>query len=150
MKNIILIFVFLVNSSLLLAQNIELPDILLSDKKSDDNSEHVLSGTDIDLKTNSSGTQENEVKDTTVTKSEIHSVWEANNRFFVKVSLTENNTPIELKMFNMLGKLVVDIYKGEADDGDVFDYEADLQNGIYICVLTGPKIRDAEKFILSR
>lgn len=150
MKHTILIFFILLNSSLLVSQDIDLNEILISDKNISDNSESQLSGTNIDLRTNSSGTQENEVKDTTVQKSEIESVWEANNRFFVKVSLTENNTPIELKMFNMLGKLVVDIYKGEADDGDIFDFEADLQNGIYICVLTGPKIRDAEKFILSR
>jgi hypothetical protein len=153
MKILLLILFLSLQFNILYSQELifdsNLPKIILH-AKTDFISEQSESGTNIATKTNSTGTHDNEISDSTRKESKIESVWEANGRFFVKVSLLENETPIELKMFNMLGKLVTQIYKGEANDGDVFDFEADLQNGIYICVMTGPKIRDAEKFILSR
>lgn len=110
----------------------------------------ISSGTDIDTELTGTDSQREEIGDTVKVSNKIESVREANGKFFVKVQLKEDNTPIELNMFNMLGKMVVRIYKGKAKNGQVFEFDAELQNGIYICLMNGPNIRDAEKIIISR
>lgn len=107
-------------------------------------------GTNIDYQYVGSDNEQEETTDTTAIKNRIVSVVKISSKYYVEVELEEQNTQIEIKVFNMLGKLVVDVYNGSANNGDKFDFDANLLNGIYICVLIGPNIRDAEKFIVSR
>ena len=112
---------------------------------------NIENGINIDVKkTELKGNEPKSGIDSLESQNEIEKVWSDGINYYVSIRLEEDNTQIQLKLFNMLGKEISDIYEGSADDGDVFEFSSDLKNGIYICVLNGPNMRDAEKLIISR
>lgn len=72
--------------------------------------------------------------------------------FTARIELTNDEQYIEVGIYNMLGKKVVEVYKGSASRGQ-HDYTQpilELPEGVYICILQGNAFRKAEKFFLSR
>lgn len=95
--------------------------------------------------------------DTSKSLNKITRVWSnGEDRFVVRVELASGyNGEIQLSVFNILGKEVIDIYKGQVSSNptNTYEYEfmsSNLPNGIYLCILNGRNFRDAEKFIVSR
>jgi hypothetical protein len=75
-----------------------------------------------------------------------------NDVFVVKVELLNDESSLDVGIYNMLGKKVHDVYRGSAARG-TSEYTApvsDLPEGVYICVVQGTDFRRAEKFYLSR
>ncbi|GEM_PF-3565876 len=68
------------------------------------------------------------------------------------IELDDYNSEMGLVVYNMLGKEVLEIYRGYPKKGDdKFEFSTvSLPNGIYLCVLYFKGIRKAEKFIISR
>lgn len=68
------------------------------------------------------------------------------------IELDDYNNEMGLVVYNMLGKEVLEIYRGYPKKGDEkFEFSTvTLPNGIYLCVLYFKGIRKAEKFIISR
>lgn len=76
----------------------------------------------------------------------------AADQFTTKIDLVDEQTSIDVGIYNMLGKKVIDVYRGGASKGP-HDYTvgvSDLPEGVYICILQGENFRRAEKFYLSR
>jgi len=89
--------------------------------------------------------------DTSTIGNKISRVWEQSGTIYIEVRLEKAST-IELKLFNMLGKEVRLVYKGEQEEKlTTYSFpKNDLPNGVYVCVLIGSTFRDTEKYILSR
>ena len=71
---------------------------------------------------------------------------------FTRVELAEDQGSVDIGIYNMLGKKVMDVYKGYASRGQ-HDYTQpipDLPEGVYICIMQGSDFRKAEKFFFSR
>lgn len=71
----------------------------------------------------------------------------------IRIELTDWDQEIELSAYNLLGKKIIDIFKGRPVPDPEHEYEfssASLPNGIYLCVLHGRNIRDAKRFVVSR
>lgn len=95
--------------------------------------------------------------DTSKALNKITRVWSnGEDRFVVRVELQSGyNGEIQLSVFNILGKEVIEIHKGPVSSSSTNTYEyeflsSNLPNGIYLCILNGRNFRDAEKFIVSR
>lgn len=72
--------------------------------------------------------------------------------FTVKVELASDEASLDLGIYNMLGKRVMDVFKGPSSRGP-HEYTqpiSDLPEGVYICIAQGSDFRRAEKFYLSR
>lgn len=91
-------------------------------------------------------------QDSSRIRNEIRKVYSRDQlKFIVQIQLTEYNIPIKIHIFNMLGNLVKEVYKGTAIKDVEYDFDAsNLPNGLYLCILEGPNFRDAEKFTISR
>lgn len=69
----------------------------------------------------------------------------------VRIELADE-TSVDVGVYNMLGKKVLDVFRGTAPKG-ISDYTSpvgDMPEGVYICILQGSDFRRAEKFYLSR
>jgi len=76
----------------------------------------------------------------------------ASDVFTTRVELAEDQGSVDIGIYNMLGKKVMDVYKGYASRGQ-HDYTQpipDLPEGVYICIMQGSDFRKAEKFFFSR
>ncbi|MBC8125409.1 MAG: T9SS type A sorting domain-containing protein [Candidatus Kapabacteria bacterium] len=76
----------------------------------------------------------------------------AQDVFTARIELVEEQTVIDIGIYNMLGKKVMDVYKGYSSRGQ-HDYTQpipDLPEGVYICIMQGSDFRKAEKFYFSR
>ncbi len=84
--------------------------------------------------------------------NKIESVWNRGNQYYVKIKLADYEQEIRLSVYNMLGKEVLLIHNGRPlpKSSDYYFDSSTLPNGIYICILEGRNIRDAEKFVVSR
>lgn len=72
--------------------------------------------------------------------------------FTVRVDVAADEPNLDLGIYNMLGKKMVDVYRGPASKGER-EFTAsisDLPEGVYICILQASSTRRAEKFYLSR
>ncbi|GEM_PF-2739503 len=91
--------------------------------------------------------------DTVAGINKITKLWSAAGNIYIKLLISKSETaPIQLSLFNLLGKEVKIIYNGAKREED-FTYSAninDLPNGVYICVLTSNNYRDAKKFVISK
>ncbi|MFP4368971.1 MAG: hypothetical protein ACOC2K_04015 [Bacteroidota bacterium] len=69
----------------------------------------------------------------------------------VAIELEEYDIEIEISVYNLLGKKVLEVFDGTAREGVEYDfYGSKLPNGIYLCILQGKEFRDAEKILVSR
>jgi hypothetical protein len=72
--------------------------------------------------------------------------------FTTRIELLTDEPLIEVGIYNMLGKRVMDVYKGASARGQ-HEYSqsvSELPDGVYICILQGDNFRKAEKFYFRR
>lgn len=72
--------------------------------------------------------------------------------FTARVDLAVDESTLDLGIYNMLGKKVMDVYRGPERRGE-HDYSlsiSELPEGVYICIMQGSNYRRAEKFYISR
>lgn len=72
--------------------------------------------------------------------------------FNARIELIQDESTLDLGIYNMLGKKVMDVYRGSERKGE-HDYSlsiSELPEGVYICILQGSNYRRAEKFYISR
>lgn len=70
----------------------------------------------------------------------------------VRVELARDEAQVEIGVYNMLGKKIMDVHRGTTGRG-IHEYTTaiqDLPEGVYVCVMQGADFRKAEKFYLSR
>ena len=70
----------------------------------------------------------------------------------VRVELARDEAQVEIGVYNMLGKKIMDVHRGSTGRG-IHEYTTaiqDLPEGVYVCVMQGADFRKAEKFYLSR
>lgn len=72
--------------------------------------------------------------------------------FTTRIELATDEPLIEIGIYNMLGKRVMDVYKGASSRGqqEYTQSVAELPDGVYICILQGDNFRKAEKFYFRR
>lgn len=72
--------------------------------------------------------------------------------FTTRIELATDEPLIEIGIYNMLGKRVMDVYKGASGRGqqEFTQSVAELPDGVYICILQGDNFRKAEKFYFRR
>lgn len=72
--------------------------------------------------------------------------------FTSRIELATEEPLIEIGIYNMLGKRVMDVYKGASGRGqqEFTQSLAELPDGVYICILQGDNFRKAEKFYFRR
>lgn len=91
--------------------------------------------------------------DSVVGVNKITKLWSDGANINIKLLISKAEiAPIQLSLFNLLGKEVKIIYNGAKREDD-FIYSAninELPNGVYICVLTSNNYRDAKKFVISK
>lgn len=76
----------------------------------------------------------------------------ASDVFTSRIELMGDEPLIEVGIYNMLGKRVMDVYKGASGRGQ-HEYSqsvSELPDGVYICILQGDNFRKAEKFYFRR
>ncbi|MBX3042607.1 MAG: T9SS type A sorting domain-containing protein [Candidatus Kapabacteria bacterium] len=88
----------------------------------------------------------------TITSTKITKVWYTQAELNVEVYQVQKQQNITITVYNMLGKEVLEVFKGISSTRteEVYSATFNLPNGIYICVLQGNTFRDSEKFIISR
>lgn len=88
----------------------------------------------------------------TVRTSRIVFVRSSSDVFNARIDLVLDETTLDLGIYNMLGKKVMDVYHGSERKGE-HDYSlsiSELPEGVYICIMQGSNYRRAEKFYISR
>lgn len=112
---------------------------------------YISSGTVIDRTSQKGGKTERKnvvASDSTRNKLEVR---QETTRYYCKVELKDYNQPIQIAAYNLLGKKVKDIYRGNAKKDGEYDIDVTaLPDGLYICVVQGANLRLTEKFIVSR
>jgi len=94
-------------------------------------------------------------QDTTPKINRIVSLRDGGDIFYLYLELLDREQTITINVYNMLGKNVLDVYKGRPQP-DSIPYQIivsgppSLPNGVYLCVVTGKNFRLREKFVISR
>lgn len=72
--------------------------------------------------------------------------------FTAKIEIATDEPLVDIAIFNMLGKRVMEVYKGASARGihEHVQSVSDLPEGVYMCVMQGNNFRKAEKFFFSR
>jgi len=86
-------------------------------------------------------------------EDKIVSINEINDQFVVKIELINYDQEVNLIVYNMLGKQVLDIFHGYPHKDPDYPYSfrsSILPNGIYFVVFQGRNFRKARKFIVAR
>lgn len=91
------------------------------------------------------------VEQDTAVENRIEYIRQIGTDYEVKTSIKDRDVQIQLFVFNMIGKIVLEIHEGFPVPGDEYLIDGSkLPQGIYICVLQGRNFRDTEKFVVSR
>ncbi len=92
--------------------------------------------------------------DTSERKDRIISLNQVGDVHILKVELSDYNSEINIMVYNLIGKKVMDVYKGiPKSTSPDYPYEIQswrLPNGIYLCTLQGKNFRKTEKFVVAR
>lgn len=90
--------------------------------------------------------------DTAARENRILFARAASDLFSTRIELMGDEPLIEVGIYNMLGKRVMDVYKGASGRGqhDFSQSVSELPEGVYICILQGDNFRKAEKFYFRR
>ena len=91
-------------------------------------------------------------RDSSIGAPRIISTRVAAEVFTAKVEMATDEPLVDIAIFNMLGKRVMEVYKGASARG-VHEHAqsvSDLPEGVYMCVMQGNNFRKAEKFFFSR
>lgn len=91
-------------------------------------------------------------RDTSIGAPRIISTRVAAEVFTARVEMASDEPLVDIAIFNMLGKRVMDVYKGASARGihEHTQSVSDLPEGVYMCVMQGNNFRKAEKFFFSR
>jgi hypothetical protein len=92
------------------------------------------------------------VESDSVSSTKISKVWYTQTELNVQVYQTDKQQEISITVYNMLGKEVLEVFRGTSSSAqeEVYTTSFNLPNGIYICVLQSKNFKDTEKFIISR
>jgi hypothetical protein len=77
---------------------------------------------------------------------------QSQDAFYLRLEVKDKDQLIKIKVFNILGNEVLDVYDGYPYSADK-EYELEthrLPNGIYICKIVGKNFHLSRKFIISR
>jgi hypothetical protein len=94
-------------------------------------------------------------QDTSKKENRILSLRDGGDKFFLYLELLDKDQTIDITVYNMLGKEVIDVYHGVPKPNGV-PYEinvsgpSSLPNGPYLCVVIGKNFRLKEKFLILR
>jgi hypothetical protein len=86
-------------------------------------------------------------------RDRIISLTQSGDNHILKIEVKDTSSEITINIFNMLGKKVLEAYKGTPKSNPDEGYEIQssrLPNGVYICVLIGKDFRKSEKFVVAR
>lgn len=91
-------------------------------------------------------------RDSAINAPRILSTRVASEVFIARVEMASDEPLVDIAIFNMLGKRVMDVYKGTSTRGihEHTQSVSDLPEGVYMCVMQGTNFRKAEKFFFSR
>ncbi|MBU3678236.1 MAG: T9SS type A sorting domain-containing protein [Candidatus Kapabacteria bacterium] len=91
-------------------------------------------------------------RDSSVAAPRIISTRVAAEVFTAKIEMATDEPLVDIAIFNMLGKRVMEVYKGASARGihEHAQSVSDLPEGVYMCVMQGNNFRKAEKFFFSR
>lgn len=91
-------------------------------------------------------------RDSSIGAPRIISTRVAAEVFTAKVEIASDESLVDIAIFNMLGKRVMEVYKGASSRGihEHTQSVSDLPEGVYMCVMQGNNFRKAEKFFFSR
>ncbi|MDQ1265030.1 MAG: hypothetical protein QG635_180 [Bacteroidota bacterium] len=114
---------------------------------------HLADGTIIDRKKSGVVDTTGKVKDdTTKNENRIVSIIDSGEQFKVKIELIENDKEISINVYNLLGKNVMEVYRG-IPPNSLREYNfnsSELSNGVYLLQLRGHNFSKTRKFIVSR
>ncbi len=92
--------------------------------------------------------------DSTERKDRIISLNQLGDVHILKIELSDYNSEINIVVYNLIGKKVMDVYKGiPKSTSPDYPYEIQswrLPNGIYLCTVQGKNFRKTEKFVVAR
>ncbi|MEN9282392.1 MAG: Secretion system C-terminal sorting domain [Bacteroidota bacterium] len=91
-------------------------------------------------------------RDSSLGAPRIVSTRVASEIFTARIEMTGDEAQVDIAIYNMLGKRVMDVYKGGSSKG-IHEHTqsiSDLPEGVYMCVMQGNNFRKAEKFFFSR
>lgn len=91
-------------------------------------------------------------RDSSISAPRIISTRVSAEVFTAKVEMASDEPLVDIAIFNMLGKRVMEVYKGASSRGihEHTQSVSDLPEGVYMCVMQGNNFRKAEKFFFSR
>lgn len=107
-----------------------------------------LSGTDFVILKNELARTEND----SLVSNKITKVWYTATELNVQIYQVFKQQDITITVYNMLGKEVLEVFKGISSNNqeEVYSKSFNLPNGIYICIMQGKNFKSSEKFIISR
>lgn len=94
-------------------------------------------------------------QDTSRKDNRIVSLRDGGDKFLLYLEILDHESQIEINIYNMLGKNVLEVYKGTPKPNGVpYDIIISgpnaLPNGPYLCVVVGRNFRLPQKFIVMR
>ncbi|MCX7737189.1 MAG: hypothetical protein N2319_10810 [Candidatus Kapabacteria bacterium] len=92
-------------------------------------------------------------EDTTKKENKITSVRESSDKILLYIDLIDYDQRIQISVFNLLGKKVLDVFEGLPYKDPDYAYEvskANLPNGVYLFIVLGKNFKLREKFVISR
>lgn len=91
-------------------------------------------------------------RDSAVAPPRILSTRVTSEVFSARVELASDEAMVDISIYNMLGKRVMEVFKGASSRG-VHEHTqsiSELPEGVYMCVMQGSNFRKAEKFFFNR
>ncbi len=89
--------------------------------------------------------------DTVSNKNRIKYLVEKGGNHALKIELENYDNDIVIEVFNLLGKQVLEVYKGQpVREMEYIIQSWKLPNGVYICTIHGKNFRLTGKFIVAR
>lgn len=91
--------------------------------------------------------------DTLEKRDRITEVSAVGDAHIVKIELRDYNSEIAIAVYNLIGKKVLDVYKGQPKNSPDYPYEIQswrLPSGVYICSLITKESRKTVKFVISK
>lgn len=92
-------------------------------------------------------------EDTTKKENKITSVRESSDKILLYIDLIDYDQKIQISVFNLLGKKVLDVFEGMPYKDPDYAYEiskSNLPNGVYLFIVLGKNFKLREKFVISR
>ncbi|MBU3700254.1 MAG: T9SS type A sorting domain-containing protein [Candidatus Kapabacteria bacterium] len=97
-------------------------------------------------------TKTNTGRDSAIAPPRIVSTRVSAEVFSARVELAGDESLVDIAIYNMLGKRVMDVFKGASARGlhEHTQSISELPEGVYMCVMQGSNFRKAEKFFFNR